>query len=66
MDSCPLKYYMAGFWLSDAYLSKARTESFLDHMIYAGIKTSVKKGMEERARHWHFRDAGTDTIGGFS
>jgi len=35
-------------------------------MIYAGIKTSVKKGMEERARHWHFRDAGTDTIGGFS
>ena len=36
MDSRHLKYYMASFWLSNAYLSKARGESFPFHMINAG------------------------------
>jgi hypothetical protein len=36
MDSCPLKYRMANIWLPDAYLSKARGESFLFHMNNAG------------------------------
>jgi hypothetical protein len=36
MDSRPLKYCMASLWLSNAYLSNTRGESFLFDMINAG------------------------------
>jgi len=42
MDSRPLKYYMARFWLTDASLSNTRGESFPFDMIYAGLHKGHK------------------------
>jgi excisionase family DNA binding protein len=50
---------MASFWLSNTYLSKARGEPFLDHMIYAGLD---KEALERLSLGGNLKPAAPDIM----